>query len=454
MEDMKTLYSQETEQAVLGCMFLDGEAAMLGKGSLAPDDFYTPLYRTIFEAMQRVEAVDVITVSGELQRMGQWERVGLEWLAKISTSVGSSVNIRKYIEELKRLSYFRRCIKAGQEMIQAAYKQETESIDKALSGIAADGYGTGEISTFSDALEAYIKNLAAIRAAGKSILGTATGFVDIDSMLGGLRDGSLNILAARPSMGKSALALDIARNAQKAMEGEKEKVVFISLEMTKEELAARGYTAEYLIENDNFAMGGGREETWLQTLRDLEKNSADIDKGIGRMIINDTGGMNLERIRAYCHGLKTQGVQIRMIVVDYLQFIVTKGVNMVQEMGEVSRGLKNLAKDYECPVIALSQLSRAPESRADHRPILSDLRESGNIEQDADVVMFLYRDEYYFPDSEKKNMAELNIAKQRNGPTGVVELRWIGNCTTFRSAERWHKTEEKPPETFTQERLV
>lgn len=452
MNEMKTLYSQETEQAVLGCMFLDEDAAMMGKGSLVPDDFYTPLYRTVFEAMQGVEAVDVITVSNELQRMGEGERVGLEWIAKISMSVGSSVNIKKYIEELKRLSYFRRCIKAGQEMIQAAYKQETENIDKALSGIVADGYGGGEITTLSDALEAYIKNLAEIRTAGKSILGMATGFVDIDSMLGGLRDGSLNILAARPSMGKSALALDIARNAQKKMEGEKEKVVFFSLEMTKEELAARGYTAEYLIDNDRFAVGKN-DDAWIEELRKLEENSADIEKGIGRMIIHDKGSMTMEKIRAYCHGLKTEGIQIRMIVVDYLQFVVTKGINMVQEMGDVSRGMKNLAKDYNCPVIALSQLSRAPESRADHRPILSDLRESGNIEQDADVVMFLYRDEYYFPDSEKKGMAELNIAKQRNGPTGVVDLRWIANCTTFRSAERWHKTTEKPPKEFEQTKM-
>ena len=453
METMKTLYSQETEQAVLGCMFMDGDAAQMGKGSLVPDDFYTPLYRVIFEAMQGVEAVDMITVSNELQRMGQWERVGLEWLKKTMDSVSTSVNLKNYIEELKRLSFLRNCVRFGHDVIDAAREHDIGRIDKAISNLNADGYGVGEISTFSDALEAYIKNLAAIRASGRGILGMATGFVDIDSMLGGLRDGSLNILAARPSMGKSALALDIARNAQKAMKGEKEKVVFISLEMTKEELAARGYTAEYLIENDNFAMGGGQEETWLETLRQLEKNSADIDKGIGRMIINDTGGMNMEKIRAYLHGLKTQGVQIRMIIVDYLQFIVTKGVNMVQEMGEVSRGLKNIAKDYECPVVALSQLSRAPESRADHRPILSDLRESGNIEQDADVVMFLYRDEYYFPDSEKKGMAELNIAKQRNGPTGAVDLRWIANCTTFRSAERWHKTTDEPPEKFTQEKL-
>lgn len=452
MENMKTLHSQDTEQAVLGCMFLDGEAAMLGKGSLCPDDFYIPMYRTIFEAMQKVEAVDVITVSNELQRMGEGERIGIEWIAKISMSVASSVNIKKYIEELKRLSYFRRCIKAGQEMIQAAYKQETENIDKALAGIIADGYGEGEIKTFSDALESYIKYLAEIRAVGKSILGMETGFIDIDSMLGGLRDGSLNILAARPSMGKSALALDFARNAQKKMEGEKEKVVFISLEMTAEELTARGYSAEYLIDNDRFAVGKN-DDAWMKELRKLEENSADIEKGIGRMIINDTGGMTMENIRAYLHGLKNQGIQIRLIILDYLQFVVTKGINKVQEMGDVSRGLKKLAKDYKCPVIALSQLSRAPEGRADHRPMLSDLRESGNIEQDADVVMFLYRDEYYCADSEKKGMAELNIAKQRNGPTGVVDLRWIANCTTFRSAERWHKTTEKPPKEFEQTKM-
>lgn len=454
MENLKHLCNQETERAALGCMFLDRGAALMGIGSLVPDDFYVPMYRTIFEAMGRVEHIDPITVNSELQKAGEGERVGVEWLSKIIRSVSTSVYLKDYIEELKRLSYFRRCIKAGQEMMQAAYRQETESIDKALSGIRADGYGAGELVTLEDALEEYIKELAEIRTSGKRFLGLETGFIDIDDMLGGLRNGTLNILAARPSMGKSALMLDIARNVQKKLMGENEKVVIFSLEMNRKELAARGYTAEYLISNDKFSTIGN-DDIYMENLRELEKKSADIRKGLGRLLINDESSMTVEKIRAYLHGLKTKGVDIRLIVLDYLQLVTTKGVNMVQEMGEVSRSLKNLAKDYNCPVLALSQLSRGPEGRADHRPILSDLRESGNIEQDADVVMMLYREEYYFPDCDrhKKGTAEVNIAKQRNGPTGAIRLKWIPECTTFRNLQKFTPTKEKPPKEFEQTKM-
>lgn len=439
---LKSLSNEKLEEAALGCMLLDRDAAELGQNSLVPEDFCTPLYRVVFTAMQAVDVVDVVTVWNELQKQGEAERVGLEWLGRIASGISTSVNLRHYIEELKRLSYLRRCVDAGREIVQAAYGQEVEKIDRTLTELQGDGYGSGAPATLEDALESYIKNLAEIRASGKSIIGQSTGFTDLDDMLGGLRDGSLNILAARPSMGKSALALDIARNAQKQL-GQKERVVFFSLEMTREELAARGYTAEYLIPNDCFSVGGN-DSTWQKTLQSIGENSGEIEKGMGRILINDDGGQTLEKIRSFCHGIRVSGEKIRLIVVDYLQFITTKGVDRVKEIGEVSRGLKNLAKDYGCPVLALSQLSRSCENRADRRPMLADLRESGNIEQDADVVLFLYRDAYYFPETEKQNEAELNIAKQRNGPTGPIKLRWIPNCTTFRSATR--DCEEVPEE--------
>lgn len=444
MDELKGLHNETAEQAALGCMFLDKQAAEQGKGALLPDDFYTPLYRTVFEAMRAVEAVDAVTVWNELQRTGRAELVGLEWIAKISTSVGSSVNLWHYIEELKRLSYLRRVVSVGREMIQAAYRQDSAGIDKALAAIRADGYGAGETKTLANAMEKFITNLAEIRASGKSIVGLPTGFIDLDSMLGGLRNGSYNILAARPSMGKSALALDIARNAQKSLHEENEKVVFFSLEMSAEELGNRGYTAEYLIDNDRFSVGSN-DAAWLKTLQEVEKNSADFENGVGRIIINDEGGQSMDRIRAFCHGQRVKGIDIRLVVIDYLQLVAAKGENRTREIGEISRGLKQLAKDLDCPLLVLSQLSRQCEGRPDKRPILSDLRDSGDIEQDADVVMFLYRDEYYFPDSEKKGQAEVNIAKQRNGPTVTVFLQWIARSTTFRSMKHFKRTNEKPP---------
>lgn len=452
MDELKRLHSEEAEKAALGCMFLDGEASALGKTLLVPDDFYTPLYRLIFQAMQKLDEIDIVTVSNELQRMGEWERVGLEWLAKISTSVATSVHMRKYIEDLKQLSYLRRVVKEANEMVQAAYRQDVAGIDRSMEAIRGDGYGSAEIVTLADATEKFIKKLAALRASGKKIVGLPTGFDDLDLMLGGLRNGEVTILAARPSMGKSALMMDIAKNAQKSLTEKNGRVVVFSMEMPDESLGNRGYTSEYLIDNDRFAVGSN-DETWLDTLQELEKNSEHYVAGVGRLIINDRTGQTIEKMNAYLHGLRMRGINICLICVDYLQLIVSKGQDRVREVGNISRGLKQMAKDWDCPVLALSQLSRSVEGRADHRPMLSDLKDSGDIEQDADTIMFLYRDEYYFPDSEKRGQAELIIGKQRNGPTGTIDLVWMPRSTTFRSMERFHKTKEKPPKEWEQQTL-
>lgn len=452
MEELKRLHSEEAERAALGCMFLDREAAALGKTLLVPDDFYTPLYCLIFQAMQRLEEIDIVTVSNELQRMGEWERVGLEWLAKISTSVGSSIFLRKYIEDLKQLSYLRRVVREANEMTQAAYRQDVASIDRSMEAIRGDGYGTAQIVTLAEATERHIKKIAELRARGRKIVGLPTGFEDLDLMLGGLRNGETTILAARPSMGKSALMLDIAKNSQKSLTEKQDRVVIFSLEMPDESLGNRGYTSEYLIDNDRFAVGTN-DSTWLDTLEEVAKNSEHYEQGAGRLIINDTTGQTIERMNAYLHGLRTQGINVRLICVDYLQLIVSKGQDRVREVGNISRGLKQMAKDWDCPVLVLSQLSRKPEERADHRPMLSDLKDSGDIEQDADTIMFLYRDEYYFRDTEKRGRAELIIGKQRNGPTGTIDLVWMPRSTTFRSVERFHRTKEKPPQEWEQQTL-
>ena len=444
MSDPKPLYSAVAEEAVLGSMFLDSEAAREGKSLLRPEHFYNSVYKTIFEAMQAIEVVDIVTVTEELRRRGEAERIGLPVLANIASSVGSSVNLRTYAKELERLAYFRRCIAYGQTIVQAAMKQERGEVEKVLLSMRDDGYGDAKIKTLAEATEEYITDVAKIRASGKKILGLTTGLRDIDLMLGGMRDGDDIILAARPSMGKSSLALDIGRKAQKSMTG-KERAVMFSLEMTAKQLGGRGYTSEYGLDNDAFSIGNN-DADWLSLLRSIEQNSRHYEEGAGRLILNDTGSMTVDDIRAALHGYKQQGVDIRLVIIDYLQLIVCKGESRTREIGEVSRALKQMAKDFNCPFLILSQLSRAPETRADHRPILSDLRETGDIEQDADVVMFIYRDDYYFPDSEKKGIAEVIIAKQRNGPTGTVELRWMPRSTTFKNLERFHKTNEEPPE--------
>lgn len=315
-----------------------------------------------------------------------------------------------------------------------------------------DGWGSAEIVTLADATEKHIREIAALRESGKKIVGLPTGFTDLDLMLGGLRNGDFCILAARPSMGKSALALDIAKHAQKSMTEQADRVVFFSLEMPDKSLGNRGYTSEFLIDNDRFAVGAN-DAAWQETLRGVAENRADYESGAGRMIIRDETGQTVEKMSAFLHGLQGQGIRPRFIVVDYLQLIVSKGQDRVREVGNISRGLKQMARDWDCPVLALSQLSRGPEGRADHRPMLSDLRDSGDIEQDADVILFLYRDEYYFPDTEKKNCAELNIAKQRNGPTGTIALTWMPRSTTFRSAAGFRETKEAPPKEWVQEHL-
>ena len=452
MEEMSKLQNEEMERAALGCMLMDGGAAAMGKSLLAAEDFYTPMYRTIFCAMQALDVVDPVTVLDELNRRKDGAGIGIERLSEILTAVSTSVHLRGYIDGLKRLSFLRRMLQGARDMTAAVLRQDIGGIEKCLTAMREDGYGDDEFITLAEATEKYFREIAELRASGKKIVGLPTGFTDLDLMLGGLRNGDFCVLAARPSMGKSALAFDIAKNAQKSLTGASDKVVFFSLEMPDKSLGNRGYTSEFLIDNDRFAVGTN-DAAWQETVRNREKTRADYESGVGRLLIRDATGQTVECMNASLHGLRTKGVAVRLIVVDYLQLIISKGQDRVREVGAISRGLKQMARDWDCPVLALSQLSRGPETRADHRPILSDLRDSGDIEQDADVILFLYRDEYYYPDTEKKNTAELNIAKQRNGPTGTIALTWMPRSTTFRSAAGFRETKEAPPKEWVQEHL-
>lgn len=278
MDAFKDLHSEETERAALGCMFLDRSAAALGKTMLLADDFYTPMYRVIFEAMQGVEEIDAVTVMNELARRGEAERIGLDRIAGIALGISTSVYLHSYIDDLKRLAYLRRVVRTAQEMAQAAYRQDIGGIDRSMAAMRGDGWGSAEIVTLADATEKHIREIAALRESGKKIVGLPTGFTDLDLMLGGLRNGDFCILAARPSMGKSALALDIAKHAQKSLTEQADRVVFFSLEMPDKSLGNRGYTSEFLIDNDRFAVGAN-DAAWQETLRGVAENRADYESG-------------------------------------------------------------------------------------------------------------------------------------------------------------------------------
>ncbi len=447
MDEMQALYSRETEKSALGCMFLSQEAAELGRNTLTAADFYIPAYRAIFEAMQAVEAVDVVTVTGELQRRGEGERVPLSMLGEIATSVASSIHMRAYAEQLGRLSFYRRTRARANELAKAALAQDESEISRITERQRADSWGGEGTKTLAGGFTRRLERLARIRESGRSLIGLSTGFADLDAALGGLRDGDLIVLAGRPSMGKSALALDIARNARKTMQEKGDCVGIFSMEMSDEALGQRAYTAEYLIENDRFSIGGN-DADWAAMLGEIERNAAGFERLMDGLLIDERSGMSIERMRGQCHAWRAKGFRLRLIVVDYLQLIAGKGENRTREIGEISRGLKRLAKDFDCPVLALSQLSRRCEERADKRPALSDLRESGDIEQDADVVLLLWREEYYFPGCEegKRGVSEVNIAKQREGPTGTIRLRWFSRSTTFRDLEKFHRTDAALPQ--------
>ena len=426
-------HADAAEQAVLGSMFLDKEAVATALEILRADDFYRPDHQKVFEAAEELFSagipVDVITIKNKLEEKQIFEQIGgLQFIAAISTAVGSSVNIKHYAKIVEEKSLLRRLIKTASEVSQISYegKEDVNFImEKAEKGIFAimQNRRTEEFASIRDiAVSAFEKIEDVYRNKGK-VTGVATGFADFDAKTAGLQKSDLILLAARPSMGKTAFALNIVQNA--AIRGNVPTAIF-SLEMSKEQLVNRMLCSEAMMDAQKMRTGELADTDWpvlIEAMGPLSQSPIYID---------DTPGVSPMDIRSKCRRLKMEK-GLGLIVIDYLQLMSGSGKNesRQQEISEISRSLKAIAREMDAPVIALSQLSRACEQRADHRPMLSDLRESGAIEQDADVVAFLYRDEYYFPDSEKKNQAELIIAKQRNGPTGTIDLTWMGQYTRF-----------------------
>ena len=378
----------------------------------------------------KAEPIDIITLKDELTPLGKLEPVGgLEYLATLPDKVPTTANVEKYIKIVEEKSILRSLIKTANELIEIGYDQNEEVeilMDNAEKKIfdlmqrkSQKGY-----SSIRDILVDSFTELEQLYNQKQHITGVASGFIDLDNKTAGFHNSDLVLIAARPAMGKTAFALNIATYA--AVSANTPVVVF-SLEMSKEQCANRILCSQAMVDSEKVAKGDITDEDWSK----LAIASGELSESAG-IFIDDSAGINIAEIRAKCRKLKLEK-NIGLVVIDYLQLIQGSGntKSREQEIAEISRSLKILAKEINVPVIALSQLSRAPEARPDHRPMLQDLRESGSIEQDADIVMFLYRDDYYNPETEAKNIAEVIIAKHRAGPTGTVELLWMPSYTKF-----------------------
>ncbi|MCR5185904.1 MAG: replicative DNA helicase [Clostridia bacterium] len=424
----------EAEQAVLGCMLTDRDSVLSAIEVLRKDSFYREDNKMIFEAIvnlySKSQPIDVITVKAELSDMGNLERVGgLEYIAGLTEKFTTSANIDKYIRIVDDKATHRSLIQTANELVALGY-DETEDVDKIMDMAEKRVFdlsskkNTNGYSPIKDVLlESYGKLEELYNAKGK-LSGLTTGFIDLDSKTSGLHNSDLVIVAARPAMGKSAFAINLATNvALKAKKG----VVIFSLEMSKEQIGNRILCSEAMVDSNKLRTGMLEDDDWAKLAENLGRLSD------APIFIDDTAGISIMEIRAKARKLHIEK-DIGLIVIDYLQLIQGSGnrnSSREQEISEISRSLKILAKELNVPVIALSQLSRSVEKRDDKRPMLSDLRESGAIEQDADIVMFLYRDDYYHPDTEKKNISEIILAKHRGGSTGTVDLAWLPSYTKF-----------------------
>ncbi|KEQ22201.1 MULTISPECIES: replicative DNA helicase [Paenibacillus] len=431
----------EAEQAVLGAILLDGDALVTSMERVTSDDFYRGSHQRIFEAMIEIaeanEPVDLITLTARLQDKKQLEEVGgISYLSELANAVPTAANVDYYAQIVEEKSMLRRLIRAATQIVTNGYSGEDEvgtllsDAEQRIMEISQARSGSGFIAIKDVLMEVFDKVEFLFNQKG-STTGVRSGFADLDKMTSGFQRSDLIIVAARPSVGKTAFALNIAQNVGVR---EKETVAIFSLEMGAAQLVQRMICAEANVD-------AGRMRTGFLEPDDWEKLTMAIGSlSEANIYIDDSPSVTVADIRAKCRRLKKEK-GLGMILIDYLQLIHGrgKGDNRQQEVSEISRTLKQIARELDVPVIALSQLSRGVEQRQDKRPMMSDLRESGSIEQDADIVAFLYRDDYYDKESEKKNIIEIIIAKQRNGPVGTVELAFLKNYNKFVNLDRSHQ---------------
>ena len=433
-------HNKEAEQSILGSMLIDKECIILAFENIRSTDFYIESNRMIFEAMQslfdRSEPVDIVTVSSELRAVNQLELVGgIEYLSYLATTLPTTANLRQYIDLVLDKSMLRRLIHVSSDILDQSYSPAgnaqtvADEAGRLIFNVLENQESRGLLH-IKDVLLQTHDNLAELYQNKGKLTGVPTGLVDLDKELHGLQKSDLILIAARPAMGKTSFALNIAASA--AIRG-KAPVAIFSLEMSAPQIVSRLISGEMLIDSEHLRTGELDEDDW-------EKIAASLNTlGDAPIYINDSTNVTVSDIRAKCRRLKLEK-GLGLIVIDYLQLMQgTRAESRQQEVSDISRSLKILAKELDVPIITLSQLSRSPDQRAEHRPMLSDLRESGAIEQDADIVLFLYRDEVYNPDTEQKNIAECIIAKHRNGSTGTVKMVWAGKYTRFMDVDRQHE---------------
>ena len=433
-------HSIEAEQSVIGPMLMGREAIMAASEILTSDDFYQHQYGVIFDAMVELfnegKPVDLVTLQNRLREKDVPPEISsMEFVRDLLNAVPTSANVRHYANIVSEKAVLRRLIKLTEEIENDCYlnKEPVEVIMEETEKKMFQLLGQRNSGDFMPIRQVVINTLENIERASKTkgnVTGIPTGFTDLDYKTSGLQNSDFILIAARPSMGKTAFVLNIAQY----MAFKKDKAVAIfSLEMSREQLMNRLLSMESKVDSQHLRTGNLKDDEWSKLIE-----SAGMI-GESRLMIDDTPGISIGEMRSKCRKYKLEhGLDI--IIIDYLQLMSGSGKSSSesrqQEISDISRSLKALARELNVPVVALSQLSRAVEQRTDHRPMLSDLRESGAIEQDADVVMFIYRDDYYNKDSENKGIAEIIIAKQRNGPIGTVNLVWLPDYTKFANAER------------------
>lgn len=430
----------EAEQAVLGSMLVDKDAVYTVVEILKPEDFYrnehAEIYSAILDLCEANKPVDLLTLKEQLRVRGKYDVVsGFEYLASLTNPMYSISNVENYANIVWEKSILRKLIKAANTISKESYEATedviyiTEKAEKEIFDIV-QRKGGNSYALIKDVLVDTFNNLEELATREEGVIGIPSGFVDLDSKTLGFMPGQLIIVAARPAMGKSAFALNLLTNA--AVKSNK-AVAYFSLEMSKEELVGRILASEAMVDSQKIRSGKLEDEDWIS----LTNASGSLSET--KIILDDTSGFSPIELRAKCRKLKME-YDIGLVVIDYLQLMNASKTNASRQadISEISRSLKVLAREIGVPIIALSQLSRAPEQRPDHRPMLSDLRESGSIEQDADMVMFLYRDDYYNPETEKKNVAEVILAKNRAGQTGTTELLWLNQYTKFVNLDKYH----------------
>lgn len=423
----------EAEQSVIGSILMDSEAIIAAGEIITAEDFYGSQYGILFQAMLDLYAsgspIDLLTLQNKLSQMDVPAELGsLEFLKNLLDAVAISANVKYYAKIVKEKSILRKLIKINEDIANTCYVGR-ESVDNILDETEKKIFsllqtkGGGDYVPIRDVVISAMEKIEAVSKTNGTVTGLPTGFIDLDYKTSGFQNSDLILIAARPSMGKTAFELNIAEY----MAFKKNVTVAIfSLEMSKEQLVNRLFSLESKVDSQKIRTGDLEDSDWERLIE-----SANVI-GNSHLIIDDTPSISIGELRSKCRKYKLEH-NLGIIIIDYLQLMTAGGrsESRQQEISEISRSLKALARELNVPVVALSQLSRAVESRPDHRPMLSDLRESGAIEQDADVVMFLYRDDYYNKESEKKGIAEVIIAKQRNGPIGTVELVWLPNYTKF-----------------------